>query len=72
MACDKISDVLCRLLALSRFLERHDVLIGLPSRCGSCGSTADFGRDDVIRCRSCGHRILYKTRLKRPVQYEAR
>ena len=41
-------------------------------RCGSCGDTVDMGKDDMVRCRSCGHRILYKTRLKRAVQYEAR
>jgi len=41
-------------------------------RCGSCGDTVDMGKDDQVRCRTCGHRILYKTRLKRAVQYEAR
>ena len=27
---------------------------------------------DVIRCRDCGYRILYKKRTRRVVQYEAR
>ncbi|CAA6655728.1 unnamed protein product [Spirodela intermedia] len=27
---------------------------------------------DVIQCRECGYRILYKKRTRRIVQYEAR
>ena len=40
--------------------------------------TTNAGKDntikagDVIRCRECGYRILYKKRTKRVVQFEAR
>ena len=53
-------------------LPAADPAITRARRCGSCGDTVDMGKDDQVRCRTCGHRILYKTRLKRAVQYEAR
>lgn len=40
--------------------------------CGDCGSETSLKTGDVIRCRECGYRILYKKRTKRVVQYEAR
>lgn len=40
--------------------------------CGDCGSENTLKPGDVIRCRECGYRILYKKRTKRVVQYEAR
>ncbi|KVH91793.1 RNA polymerase archaeal subunit P/eukaryotic subunit RPC10, partial [Cynara cardunculus var. scolymus] len=42
------------------------------------GDSADCGQEntlkvgDVIQCRECGYRILYKKRTRRIVQYEAR
>ena len=36
------------------------------------GSENTLKSTDVIRCRDCGHRILYKKRTSRVVQYEAR
>lgn len=40
--------------------------------CGDCGAENTLKGGDVIRCRECGYRILYKKRTKRVVQYEAR
>ena len=33
--------------------------------CGACGQHNGIKPLDPIRCRSCGYRILYKTRTKR-------
>jgi len=40
--------------------------------CGDCNSTVPLKRGDPIRCKECGHRVLYKERTKRMVQFEAR
>ncbi|KAI1334978.1 DNA directed RNA polymerase [Xylariaceae sp. FL0016] len=40
--------------------------------CGDCGFTSSLRRVDAIRCKECGCRILYKSRTKRMVQFEAR
>eukprot|EP01018_Ginkgo_biloba_P011201 Gb_27465 [translate_table: standard] len=40
--------------------------------CGDCGAENTLKPGDVIQCRECGYRILYKKRTKRIVQYEAR
>lgn len=40
--------------------------------CGDCSSTVGLRKGDPIRCKECGHRILYKERTKRLVQFEAR
>jgi DNA-directed RNA polymerase subunit RPC12/RpoP len=36
------------------------------------GHENELKAGDVIRCRECGYRILYKKRTKRVVQFEAR
>lgn len=47
-------------------------------RCRRCschtrsGAETTLRAGDVIRCRECGYRILYKKRTRRVVQYEAR
>lgn len=46
--------------------------LGIPYTCGSCGSEVTLKSGDVIQCRDCGCRILYKKRTKRVVQFEAR
>ena len=33
--------------------------------CGDCGSKTQLRRADVIRCKECGGRVLYKERTKR-------
>ncbi|KAF3330023.1 DNA-directed RNA polymerases II, IV and V subunit 12-like [Carex rostrata] len=40
--------------------------------CGDCGAECPLKSGDVIQCRDCGYRILYKKRTRRIVQYEAR
>ncbi|KAL7607270.1 hypothetical protein Lser_V15G16444 [Lactuca serriola] len=40
--------------------------------CGDCGQEKTLKVGDVIQCRECGYRILYKKRTRRIVQYEAR
>ncbi|CAA7055167.1 unnamed protein product [Microthlaspi erraticum] len=37
-----------------------------------CGQENTLKSGDVIQCRECGYRILYKKRTRRVVQYEAR
>lgn len=33
--------------------------------CGDCNSKVSLKRGDQIRCKDCGHRVLYKERTKR-------
>jgi DNA-directed RNA polymerases I, II, and III subunit RPABC4 len=40
--------------------------------CGDCGFENELKPKDVIRCRECGYRILYKKRTSRVIQFEAR
>ncbi|ERF75485.1 hypothetical protein EPUS_07017 [Endocarpon pusillum Z07020] len=40
--------------------------------CGECASKVALNLGDAIRCKECGHRVLYKERTKRIVQFEAR
>jgi DNA-directed RNA polymerase I, II, and III subunit RPABC4 len=40
--------------------------------CADCGSDVKLKREDPVRCRECGHRILFKRRTDRAVQYLAR
>ncbi|KAF9649632.1 hypothetical protein BDM02DRAFT_3113465 [Thelephora ganbajun] len=40
--------------------------------CADCGAKNEIRPREPIRCRECGHRIMYKKRTKRMVQFEAR
>ncbi|KAJ7591233.1 DNA-directed RNA polymerase I [Mycena floridula] len=40
--------------------------------CADCGAKNEIKSDEPIRCKECGHRIMYKKRTKRMVQFEAR
>lgn len=33
--------------------------------CGDCNSKVQLKKGDPIRCKECGHRVLYKERTKR-------
>ncbi|KAF2189455.1 metallothionein-I transcription activator [Zopfia rhizophila CBS 207.26] len=33
--------------------------------CGDCDSAVSLKRGEPIRCRNCGHRVLYKQRTNR-------
>lgn len=41
------------------------ILRGVEYRCGDCGARNIIKGGDPVRCRSCGFRILYKTRTPR-------
>ncbi|EUC44574.1 hypothetical protein GGP41_003932 [Bipolaris sorokiniana] len=41
-------------------------------KCGDCDMDVPLKRGEPIRCRNCGHRVLYKQRTNRMVQFEAR
>ncbi|KAF8437413.1 DNA-directed RNA polymerases I, II, and III subunit RPABC4 [Terfezia claveryi] len=41
-------------------------------QCADCGSRVSINKGEHIRCKECGHRVLYKERTKRMVQFEAR
>lgn len=45
---------------------------GMNYVCAECGELNKLRAEDVLRCRKCGHRIFYKLRTKRVVQYSAR
>jgi len=45
---------------------------GVSYNCGDCGSEVVLRPGDVVICRECGYRILYKKRTKQVVQFEAR
>lgn len=36
--------------------------------CGECSARVSLKRGDQIRCKDCGHRVLYKERTKRYVR----
>jgi len=38
--------------------------------CGDCNAKVALKRGDPIRCKECGHRVLYKERTKRYVCFE--
>ncbi|TDL29284.1 hypothetical protein BD410DRAFT_779647 [Rickenella mellea] len=40
--------------------------------CADCYAKNEIKSREPIRCRECGHRIVYKKRTKRMVQFEAR
>lgn len=40
--------------------------------CGSCGKDNGLDENSAIRCYNCGHRIFYKKRERKLLQYEAR
>ncbi len=40
--------------------------------CNECGGIVDIYLSDLIICNFCGSRVLYKSRTKQILQYEAR
>ncbi|KAG2172159.1 hypothetical protein INT44_005530 [Umbelopsis vinacea] len=47
-------------------------LITYPRLIIACGSENTIKPREPIRCQDCGHRIMYKKRTRRMVQFEAR
>ncbi|CDY25691.1 hypothetical protein HID58_057559 [Brassica napus] len=39
--------------------------------CGDCGQENTLKSGDVIQCRECGYRILYKKRTRRVLIYHS-
>lgn len=53
--------------------EQKQENVNQPSYiCGDCGVPNEIRAREPIRCRDCGSRIMYKKRVKRMVQFEAR
>ncbi|PAA48334.1 hypothetical protein BOX15_Mlig004759g1 [Macrostomum lignano] len=40
--------------------------------CGDCHKESEIKAKEVIRCRECGHRIMYKKRTSRMIVFDAR
>ncbi|KAH9453965.1 hypothetical protein MJO28_006970 [Puccinia striiformis f. sp. tritici] len=40
--------------------------------CADCGKDNQIKAREPIRCQECGCRVMYKKRIKRMVQFEAR
>ncbi|KAI6174913.1 DNA-directed RNA polymerases I, II, and III subunit RPABC4 [Aphelenchoides bicaudatus] len=40
--------------------------------CGECNNENEIRAKDQIRCRECGHRVLYKKRTRHLIVYDAR
>lgn len=50
----------------------RDDVAHVAYRCMECDTRVTLAKGDAIRCSGCGHRVLYKERTKRMVQFEAR
>ncbi|CAL9067928.1 unnamed protein product [Musa banksii] len=59
-------------VTLSSFIKVSGGLLTKTRRGCHCGAENTLKPGDVIQCRECGYRILYKKRTRRVVQYEAR
>jgi len=46
--------------------------LGVKYNCAQCAASFSLGKNDAIRCKECGHRVIYKARTRRMVQFEAR
>jgi len=54
-------------------VDREDVTsVKTTYMCADCGSLVLLNKNDIVRCRECGYRIVYKQRTTRPCQYLAR
>lgn len=40
--------------------------------CADCGNDVKLKQRDHVRCRECGHRIVFKRRIAKPCQYQCR
>ncbi|MBW0467870.1 hypothetical protein O181_007585 [Austropuccinia psidii MF-1] len=45
---------------------------GINYLCADCGKDTSIKPREPIRCQECGCRVMYKKRIKRMVQFEAR
>ena len=45
---------------------------GCMYMCGLCKKNTTIFEKDIIMCKECGHRILYKQRSQKAIEYLAR
>lgn len=45
---------------------------GVRYLCANCASNVSLSKGEAVRCKECGHRVLYKERSRRIIQFEAR
>ncbi|KPV74974.1 uncharacterized protein RHOBADRAFT_66522 [Rhodotorula graminis WP1] len=46
--------------------------VAVEYSCADCAASNEIKAREPIRCRECGCRVMYKKRIKRKVQFEAR
>lgn len=39
--------------------------LGVNYLCANCGVRVTLGKGEPVRCKDCGHRVLYKERTRR-------
>lgn len=75
------TDVLDLGTALYRYGVRDGALLNIASeddaqvhhyQCADCGDDVKLKKTDIVQCRRCGYRIVYKRRTMDPGQYLAR
>jgi DNA-directed RNA polymerases I, II, and III subunit RPABC4 len=42
---------------------------GVKYICANCASKVSLNKGDPVRCKECGHRVLYKERTRRMGKY---
>eukprot|EP00450_Noctiluca_scintillans_P039365 CAMPEP_0194478618 /NCGR_PEP_ID=MMETSP0253-20130528/2004_1 /TAXON_ID=2966 /ORGANISM="Noctiluca scintillans" /LENGTH=65 /DNA_ID=CAMNT_0039317731 /DNA_START=66 /DNA_END=263 /DNA_ORIENTATION=+ len=47
------------------------VIVAVTYICGNCGCDVELKPTDAVRCRECGHRVLFKKRCAKPMQFQA-
>lgn len=57
---------------MSGYGQQMNMYPGVSYVCGACKAETELKAGDVIQCRDCGYRILYKKRTKQVKQFEAR
>eukprot|EP00913_Durusdinium_trenchii_P002410 g2226.t1 len=57
--------------AIAKKEEVKPTVAAVTYICGNCGCLVEIKSNDIIRCRECGYRILFKMRSKKPMQYQA-
>lgn len=59
-------------LGISRASSNLVVCVFMEYFCNECSGIVEVSPNDPIICNFCGSRILYKSRTKQILQYEAR
>jgi DNA-directed RNA polymerase I, II, and III subunit RPABC4 len=56
----------------THFFNINTVINSSRYLCADCGSDVTLKREDLVRCRVCGYRVVYKQRTTLVCQYVAR